>query len=64
MGKLIMTQSEIDIVKQCAAIVAKRYDLHEPWVCPNLILLNFGITPWQLCDDYWYDPETGVNYHF
>lgn len=59
-----LTDKEIDIVKKCAAIVAKSYDTLEPWVSPNCILTEFRLTPWQLIEDGWYDPETGVNYYF
>jgi hypothetical protein len=59
-----MTQNEIDIVKKCAAIVARSYDLNEPWMSPNKILRSFGLPDWEYCDGYWLDSETGINYHF
>lgn len=61
-GNLKMTEKEIDIVKTCASIIAKRYDRFEPWVCPNVLLRQYGITDWEYCGDYWYDPETGASY--
>jgi hypothetical protein len=59
-----MSKFEIDIVKKCASIIAKKYDPLEPWASPNSILLAFNLTPWERLDDAWYDPETGANYHF
>jgi hypothetical protein len=59
-----MNENEIEIVKKCAAVVAKNYDHYEPWIDPNDILKKFGIKKWELYDGYWYDSETGVNYHF
>jgi hypothetical protein len=59
-----MLDNEINIIKSCAAVVAKRYDPYEPWLDPNDILKKFGIKEWELCDGYWYDTENGVSYHF
>jgi hypothetical protein len=63
-GASKMTQNEIEIVKKCAAVVAKNYDPYESWIDPNHILAKFGIKEWEFCDGYWLDTETGVNYHF
>lgn len=59
-----MTENEINIVKTCAAIVARNYDYSEPWVSPNSILRSFDLPSWELIDDAWHDPETGANYPF
>ena len=59
-----MTEKEIEIVKICAALVATHYDSSEPWIGPNVILRRFNLTPWELIDGAWHDPETSANHPF
>ena len=59
-----MTEEHEKIVKLCAALVAKNYDCSEPWISPNVILGEFNLTPWELIEGAWYDPDTGANYPF
>ena len=64
--ELKLTDREIDIIKTCAAMIAKNYDQYEPWITPNTILLRYGLKPWERVDEsqYWYDSETAVSYPF
>lgn len=59
-----LTDKEIEIVKTCAALIAKNYDPLEPWISPNTILRKFNLQPWEFIDGAWYDPETAVSHYF